>query len=103
MAKAWSKWRDLSGVIFDKGVSTKGKLLVYQTVIRLMLLYGCETSPMSVKDDKCMTISEMRMVRWAMWVSLLEHEINEEILVEASVEPIAMVMRRRRLELFRAR
>ena len=40
------------------------------------------------------------MVRWAMGVSLLEHRRNEEILEEAKVEPIATVMRRRRLEWF---
>ena len=31
---------------------------------------------------------------------LLEHRMNEEILEEAKVEPIAMVMRGRRLEWF---
>ena len=36
----------------------------------------------------------------AMRVSLLEHRRNEEILEEAKVEQIAMVMRRRRLEWF---
>ena len=33
-------------------------------------------------------------------MSLLEHRRDEEILEEAKVEPIAMVMRRRRLEWF---
>ena len=42
----------------------------------------------------------MRMVRWAMGVSLLEHRINKKILEEARVAPIAMVMRRRMLEWF---
>ena len=42
----------------------------------------------------------MRMVRWAIGVSLVKHRRNEEILEEANVEPIAMVMRRRRLEWF---
>ena len=37
---------------------------------------------------------------WAMGVSLLEHRRNEDILEEAKVEPIATVMRRRRLEWF---
>ena len=50
VTKAWSKWRELSGVICDKKIPTKLKLLVYQTVIRPTLLYGCETWPMSVKD-----------------------------------------------------
>ena len=34
------------------------------------------------------------MVRWSMGVSLLEHRTNEEILEEARVELIPMVMRR---------
>ena len=36
----------------------------------------------------------MRMLRWAMGVSLLGHRRNEEILGEGGVELIAMVMRR---------
>ena len=47
-----------------------------------------------------MATTEMRMVRWAMSVSLLEHRINEEILEEAKVEAIATVMIWRRLEWF---
>ena len=42
----------------------------------------------------------MNVVRRAMGVSLSEHRRNEEILEEAKVEPMAMVMRRRRLEWF---
>ena len=40
------------------------------------------------------------MVQCAMVMSLLEHQRNQEILEEAKAEPIAMVMRRRRLEWF---
>ena len=49
-------------------------------VIRPTLLYGCETWPMSIKYERRMATTEMRMVRWAMGVSLLEHRRNEEIL-----------------------
>ena len=55
---------------------------------------------MSVKDEKHMTTTEMRMVRLATEVTLLQHRRNEEILEEANVEPIATVTRRRRLEWF---
>ena len=55
---------------------------------------------MSVKDEKRMATTEMRMEQWAMGVSLLEHRRNEETLEEAKVETIATVMRRRRLEWF---
>ena len=47
-----------------------------------------------------MATAVMVMARWAMGVSLLEHGINEDIFEEAKVEPIAMAMRRRRLEWF---
>ena len=97
VAKAWSKWRELGGVICDKKVPTKLKILIYQTVTRPTLLYGCETWPMSVKDERRVATTEMTMVRWAMGVGLLEHRRNEEILEEAKVEQIATVMRRRRL------
>ena len=69
-------------------------------MVRPPLLYGCETWPMSVKYEKRMATTEMRMVRWAMGVSLLEHSRNEKILEEAKVEAIATVMRRRMLEWF---
>ena len=52
---------------------------------------------MSVKAERRMATTEMRMVRWAMG---LEHWRNEEILEEAKVEQIATVMRRRMLEWF---
>ena len=100
VTKAWLKWRELSRVICDKKIPTKLKLLIYETVIRPTLLYGCETWPMSVKDEKRIATAEMRMVRWAMGVSLLEHRRNEEILEKAKVEAIATVMRWRRLEWF---
>ena len=99
-ARAWSKWRELSGVICDKKVQTKLKLLIYQAVIRPTLQYGCETWPMSIRDGKRMATTEIKMVRRAMGVSLLEHRGNEEILEQANVEQIATVMRRRRLEWF---
>ena len=76
VAKAWSKCRELSGVICDKKVPTNLKILIYQRVIRPTLLYGCETWQMSVKREKRMATTDMIMVRWAMGMSLLEHRRN---------------------------
>ena len=39
VTQAWAKWRERSGVICDKKIQTKLKLLIYQTVIRPTLLY----------------------------------------------------------------
>ena len=51
VTKAWSKWRELSGVICDKNIPTQLMLLIYHTMIRPTLLYGCETWLMSFKDE----------------------------------------------------
>ena len=49
-------------VIFDKKVPTKMKLLICrQTVVRWMLLYGCETWPMLVQDEKRMSTRDGAM------------------------------------------
>ena len=50
VVKAWLKWRELTGVICNKKVPTKMKLLIFQTMIRPTLLCGCEIRQMSVKD-----------------------------------------------------
>ena len=55
---------------------------------------------LSLRNEKRMATTEMRMVRWAMEVSLLGQRRDEEILEEARVEPIPVVMRRRRWEWF---
>ena len=46
--------------------------MIYQTAVRPTMLYGCETWPVSVKDEKRTATTEMTMVRWAMGVNLLE-------------------------------
>ena len=39
---AWSRWRDLSGVIYDKKVPMKLKSKMYKTVVRPAMIYGSE-------------------------------------------------------------
>ena len=39
---AWSRWRDLSGVIYDKKVPMKLKSKLYKTVVRPAMVYGSE-------------------------------------------------------------
>ena len=49
---------------------------------------------MAAKYEKRMATTEMRMVRRAMGVTLVEHRRNWEISEEAKVEPIAMEMKK---------
>ena len=38
----WSRWRDLSGFIYDKKVPMKLKSKLYKTVVRPAIVYGSE-------------------------------------------------------------
>ena len=79
---------DFSGKHSSHAASTREDYYyISSTIHRQLLIYTAEWTG----------ATEMR---WPTGVSLLEHRRNEEILEEAKVEPIAMVMRRRRLEWF---
>ena len=52
------------------------------------MTYGAECWTMKKKDEMLMNKTEMRMLRWIQGVSLREHNINEEIRVAATVQPI---------------
>ena len=72
------------------------KVPIYQTVVRPTLLYGCETWQMLAKDEQRMpaTYKDGAMGNGC------EPAATSDILEEAKVEPIAMVMSRRRLNWF---
>ena len=60
------------------------KVLINITMVRSTLRYGCETTR---------TENLMRMGRWTLGDSLLEHRRNEEMLQEARVGLIVTVKR----------
>lgn len=39
----WSKFRELSGVLYAKDASNKFKGVVYKAFVRTVMLFGCET------------------------------------------------------------
>jgi hypothetical protein len=38
----WMKWRQASGILYDKRIPTKAKRKIYRTNIRLVMLHGAE-------------------------------------------------------------
>ena len=94
---AWNKWREVTGVIYDKKVPVKLKHKIYKTVIRPTMPYGAECWTIKKKDEMLMNKTEMRMLRWIPGVSLREHKRNEEIREAATVQPIATHLMQKRL------
>ena len=76
---AWDRWRDLSGVVCDKKVPAKLKILLYKTSIKPTLTCGSETWPVTQKMEGKLDATEMRMLRHIHGVIYKNHITNEEI------------------------
>ena len=86
----------MTGVLCDRKVPQKLKVLIYKTVIRPVLLYGAETWPLTDYLAERFSVCEMRMLRYC----LEEHKTKESIRQEANVMSALDLMRRRRLQWF---
>ena len=62
---AWSKWSDLTGVVYDKKVPIKMKRKLYKTVVRPAMVYGSECWALCKQEERRLHTTEMKMVRWS--------------------------------------
>jgi hypothetical protein len=93
----WNKWREITGVICIKTISRNLKIKMYETVIRPVILYGSENWGLRKAEERLLSRTEMRMLRWIMGISLREQRRNEDIKQEAGVEIIIEKAREQRL------
>jgi hypothetical protein len=56
------KWRQASGLVYDKGTELKGKF--YRTTIRLAMLYGAECWPTKTRHVQQISVAEMCIAMW---------------------------------------
>ena len=97
---AWSSWRKLTGVLYDRKIPLRLKAKVYEAIIRPALMYGSESWAMKVTNKRKIATTEMRMLLGILGVSRRDHVRNEEIRRILHVSPIDEVMRGGRLRWF---
>ena len=90
----WVKFRELAGVVAAKDIPHHLKGLIYKTCIRPVALYGCETWPMRIEEEKRLQRMERKMLRWMAGDKKMEEQEFRKLL---GVEDLAMVMRKSRL------
>ena len=54
---AWTKWREIIGIVCDRKIPKKLKCKLYNTVVRPVLMYGAECWAL-------LSRTEMRVLRW---------------------------------------
>ena len=97
MKVAWSRWRDLSGVIFHKKIHMKLKRTLYKTVVRPAMVYGSECLALRKQEEQRLHATEMKMLRWSQGKTRKDRIINETIRGIARVKPIKSVLTQKRL------
>ena len=97
---AWLKWRETTGVMCDRNISTKLKDKVYKTAIKPVMAYGAECWEVRKKEARKLHTTEMRMLGWARGKTKLDHVRNIDIWKEAHMYPMAEFLREKRLRWF---
>ena len=97
MEVAWARWRDLSGVIYDKKIPIKLKVKLYTTIVRPALLYGSETWVVRRKEEQMLEKTEMRMLRRIKGVTIRDKVRSHDIRKELGVSDIKEKVREARL------
>ena len=94
---AWSRWRDLSGVICDKKVLVKLKSKLYKTVVRPAMLYESDCWAPRKQEEQRLHTTEMKMLMWSQGKTRKDRIKNETIRGNAKVTPINSVLTQKRL------
>ena len=100
VATAWTKWREISGLLGNKRIPLKNRAHIYSACIRSVLLYGAESWPLTQRLEKCIQSCDRRMLRFLTGVSLLDRVSSAEVARRCGLPEIADAARVRRLQWF---
>ena len=80
IGKAWGCFRSLRKKVWKrKSLSLQTKMRVYSGAVIPTLLWGCESWVLTFEDMEQLEVTQMRMLRSIMHISLKEHLTNVEI------------------------
>ena len=93
----WNGRRRVSGVICDRRLPARVKGKVYSSVVRPAMVYGLETVAVTKKQVEETEVAEMKMLRFAMGMTITDKIRNEQIRSTVKVERLGMKISEGRL------
>ena len=93
----WLKWRQASGILYDRRVPQKIKSKFYRTAIRPAMLYSAECWAIKRQHVKQLSVAEMRILRWFCGHTRRDRVRNEVIRKRVGVAPIEEKLTQHRL------
>ena len=97
MQAGWQSWRRVFGVLCGRKLSARLKGKIYKCAVRSAVLYGMETVAVTERMVKKMEAAELKMVRWALGVTLKNKVRNEYIWGTAKIRRIGEKLRGEKL------
>ena len=100
VAAAWSKWREIAGLLGNRRIPLKSRAFIYDACIRSVILYGAESWPLTQRLENCIQSCDQRMLRYMSGVSLRDRVSSAEVARRCGLREILEVTRVRRLQWF---
>ena len=79
VAAAWSKWREIAGLLYNRCIRLPSRGRVYDACIRSVLLYGSEKWVLTRRLEQVITSYDRRMLRHMAGVSLRDRVTSDEV------------------------
>ena len=100
VAAAWTKWRDIAGLLVNKNIPLVNRSRVYDSCIRPVLLYGAETWALTQKLEEIVKRCDNRMLRFMAGVRWEDHLTNDDVAEMCGIEKLEYKLRAQRLRWF---
>ena len=79
VAAAWGKWREISGLLLNKGIPLARMGMVFDASIRSVMLYGGETWSLTKRLEGVLIGCDSRMLRCMAGVMRQDRVTSEEV------------------------
>ena len=86
----WMKWKEVSRVMCYRKMPVELKDKAFKTIIRPAMTAVSECWAVKKKDENKLNSAEMRMLRWALGKTRLDHIRNEDIRKEAHLKHVVV-------------
>ena len=100
MKSAWKSFRELLPILSNRAISFRNRGHIFNSCVRSVLLYACETWPVTVADLNRLLRNDNLMVRWICGQKLSDRVPTAQLQAKLGISSIDAAIRKARLRWF---
>ena len=97
LQKARGAFQRLRRAWVARDIRRRTKILLFKTLVRPVLLYGCEFWKITKNDERKLNSFQCQCLRWKLWIRWQQRMTNKTIIELAEINDTSCEVRRRRL------